>query len=71
LNDSRFDSFNDWIIIYQVFLNEIYNLEIFNEYSKQSSHYNEHNNNKIMNNYKPRADGYKLGTLYKMFKEDN
>ena len=24
-----------------------------------------------MNNYKPREDGYKLGTLYKMLKEDN
>ena len=71
LKVSRFDNFDDWIIIYQVFLNEDFNLEIFNEYSKRSKNYNEQNNNKIMNNYKPREDGYKIGTLYKMLKEDN
>jgi len=71
LNKSRFDNFDDWIIIYQIFLNENFNLEIFNEYSKRSKNYNEEKNNKIMNNYKPRENGYKLGTLYKMLKEDN
>ena len=52
-------------------LNEGYPLDIFTEYSKKSSKYDEVRNRSRLQSYKKCEDGLKKATLYKFLKEDN
>jgi P4 family phage/plasmid primase-like protien len=71
LNPSRFDNYKDWFVIACVFVNEQYDLKIFDEYSRKCKGYNKDNNNSIINGLKKDANGYKVASLYYMLKTDN
>jgi len=71
LNPSRFDTYKDWFIIACVFINEKYDLKIFDEYSKKSKGYNKQGNDNIINSLKSQSNGYRIASLYYMLKKDN
>jgi P4 family phage/plasmid primase-like protien len=71
LQSYRFENFKYWFIIACVFVNEKYDLKIFDEYSKKYKGYDKEANDNIINNLRKTENGYKLATLYFMLKEDN
>jgi P4 family phage/plasmid primase-like protien len=74
LNSYRCNDYDDWLKIAMIFVNERLPLDLFDDFSKQSKHYNEHGNASIINNLMKKShSGPKLGlpTLYQMLKEDN
>jgi P4 family phage/plasmid primase-like protien len=71
LNPERFNNYGDWFIIACVFVNEEYDLQIFDEYSRKGKGYNKEKNNKIINSLKRNNNGYRIATLYYMLKNDN
>lgn len=71
LNESRFDSYHDWFKIACIFVNEDYNLSIFDKFSKKGSNYNKTSNDNIIKKLKKNEKGYRISTLYFMLKEDN
>ena len=67
----RFQNFNDWISIYWTFLNEKFDMDLFEQYSKKHyKKYNKEANEKIYKTSKP-CDGFKIATLYHYVHEDN
>lgn len=72
LHDKRFRNYDFWIILYMIFINEKYPLEIFDEYSKKrgGKKYDKINNDKITKNIVPK-EGYTIATLYFWLKSDN
>ena len=71
LNPERFDLYSSWLIIGWIFINEGWDMKLFDEYSQKSEKYNKNNNEKILKNCKPNYKGYRIATLYKWLKEDN
>lgn len=71
LSIGRFDNMNDWLTIAMIFINENYDLEIFNKYSKKSAKYDEAGNKKIISSLKKNENGYRKSTLYYFLKEDS
>jgi len=71
LNVKRFDNYDDWFKIACVFVNENYDLNIFDKFSKNSSSYNKIGNDNIIKRLKKNEKGYRVSTLYFMLKEDN
>lgn len=70
LSPERFNKYIYWIVIYYIFINENYDLKIFEEFSKKSKKYNKLDNDKILKNIQPKK-GYTISTLYFWLKEDN
>jgi len=71
LKPKRFQDYNLWMSIYWTFLNEGFDLKMFNEYSeKHYKDYDEEKNNIIFASSTPR-NGFKIATLYHYLKEDN
>ena len=70
LDVSRFSDYNNWLNLYFIFINEELDMNIFYEFSKKSSKYNEHNNNTILKNIKCKP-GLTIKTLYYWLKQDN
>jgi hypothetical protein len=67
----RFINYNEWISIYWTFLNENYDMELFEQYSKKHyPNYNKENNDKILKGSSP-CKGFKIATLYHYVKQDN
>ena len=73
INKNRFENYGDWFKIACIFVNENYDLNIFDNYCKNSKGYNKENNNLIIENLKKNdnSKGYKIATLYHMLKIDN
>lgn len=71
LDDKRLNNYDDWFKIACIFVNEGYDLSIFDKYSKKSSKYNKSNNDILLRTLKKNCNGYKIATLYFMLKEDN
>lgn len=72
LKKIRFENFDYWLILYFIFINEAYDLNIFDLYSKNrgGKKYNKEKNEAILKNIKPKK-GYTIATLYLWLKEDN
>ena len=72
LNTKRWKNYEDWKNIGMVFVNEGYNLSIFDDFSKKSKEkYDRDQNEKIINGFKCKKNGLTVSTLYAMLKEDN
>ena len=71
LNKKRFNDFEDWFKIYCTFINEGYDLNIFETLSKTSKKYNKENNKKILSSIKPQLNGYNKRTLLNLLKDDD
>jgi P4 family phage/plasmid primase-like protien len=71
LKNERFDNYGDWFTIACVFVNEGYDLRIFDKYSQKGKGYNKESNNKIIHSLKKDTNGYRIATLYYMLKNDN
>ena len=71
LKKERFETYKDWFVIACVFVNENYDLKIFDEYSKKCKGYNKEANDNIINNLKSQSNGYRIASLYYMLKHDN
>ena len=72
LNSSRWNDYNEWLILYCIFLNENLPKGIFDKYSKKHSNkYDETLNKKVLSSLTPIEKGYRIGTLFQMLKEDN
>lgn len=71
LNPNRFIKYDSWLILYFIFKNEDFDLNLFNEFSKKYyPAFDETKNTEILNKIKPRV-GYTKATLYYWLKEDN
>ena len=72
LKNIRFENYDYWLILYFIFVNEGYDLEIFDLYSKKrgGKKYDKQKNDSILKNIKPKK-GYTIATLYLWLKEDN
>lgn len=70
LDSKRFNNYGEWFKIACIFVNEGYDLSLFDKYSKESKKYNKASNDAIINKLK-KGNGYKIATLYFMLKEDN
>lgn len=71
LDISRFEKYSDWFTIGCVFINEGYDLNIFDKFSSKCNNYNKELNDKIIQNLKKDVNGYRVATLYYMLKKDN
>ena len=71
LSVKRFDNYNDWLVMAMIFVNEGYDLKIFDHFSQRSKKYNKEGNEKIINGLKKNSNGYTLNTLYFWLKNDN
>jgi P4 family phage/plasmid primase-like protien len=71
LDKSRFNNYDEWLKLYFIFVNENYDLDIFDDYSSSCSNYNKENNKLILKNIKHKSDGYTKSSLYYWLKEDN
>jgi P4 family phage/plasmid primase-like protien len=71
LDKSRFNNYDEWLKLYFIFVNENYDLELFDNYSSSCSNYNKNNNKSILQNIKQKSDGYTKASLYYWLKEDN
>lgn len=71
LDVKRWSNYNDWLSIYFIFINENFNIDIFNEYSKKSNKYvSKEANEQYLRNITIK-DGLKVATLWFYLKEDN
>ena len=71
IKKSRFENYGDWFKIACIFVNEKYDLNIFDNYCKNCKGYNKENNKIIIDGLKLDIKGYKVATLYQMLKTDN
>ena len=71
LNENRWNTYEDWIKIYMIFVNENLDLDLFNTYSKKSSKYNKEKNDKFLKSIRSINKGLTLASLFFMLKEDN
>jgi putative DNA primase/helicase len=71
LDVKRFENYGDWFTIACIFVNENYDLNIFDEYSKNYKGYDKQSNDKIISSLKKDTNGYRVATLYHMVKKDN
>ena len=72
IKKSRFENYNDWFKIACIFVNENYDLDIFENYCKNCKGYNKENNNLIIENLKKNdKKGFTIASLYNMLKTDN
>jgi len=71
LDIKRLNNYDDWFKIACIFVNEGYDLSIFDKYSKKSPKYNKSSNDNLLRTLKKNCNGYKIATLYFMLKEDN
>jgi P4 family phage/plasmid primase-like protien len=71
LKIERFSNYGDWFAIACVFVNEGFDLKIFDKYSQKGKGYNKEVNTKIINSLKKDSNGYRIATLYYMLKNDN
>ncbi len=72
LDEKRFVKYCFWLILYFIFINEGYDIEIFDYYSQKrgGNKYNKEKNEQLLKNIVP-IKGYKIATLYFWLKEDN
>lgn len=73
LKSERFNSYNYWFIMACIFVNENYDLNIFDSYSMKYKGYNKESNDNIINSIKKSINktGYTEATLYYWLKKDN
>ena len=71
IKKSRFENYGDWFKIACIFVNEKYDLNIFDNYSKNCKGYDKEKNKIIIDGLKLDIKGYKVATLYQMLKNDN
>lgn len=71
LDSKRFNDYSDWFKIACIFVNENFDLNLFDKYSQNSSKYDNKMNDMIIKNLKKSSNGYRIATLYFMLKEDN
>jgi hypothetical protein len=73
LNEERFNNYDDWLKMGEIFINCDLDLNIFDEYSKSKSpkKYNKSKNNNIIKGLKKMEDGPKIPTLLYYLKNDN
>jgi P4 family phage/plasmid primase-like protien len=71
LDSSRWDDYDTWIKLCFLFINEGYDIKIFENYSKKSKHYKQNKNDSIINSTKVKNDGgIKTASLIHWVKED-
>lgn len=72
LNKKRYQLYSYWLILYFVFVNENFSLDLFDAYSKKfgGKKYDKEKNYNILKNIKPQKS-YTIATLYYWLKEDN
>lgn len=72
LDEKRYIEYSYWLILYFIFINENYDLELFDLYSEKRGleKYDKIKNNNILKNIVPKK-GYTISTLYFWLKEDN
>jgi P4 family phage/plasmid primase-like protien len=73
LKPERFNSYNYWFIMACIFVNENYDLKIFDNYCMKYKGYNKENNDAIINGIQKSNNktGYTEATLYYWLKKDN
>ena len=71
LAPSRFQNYDEWLSIYWTFMNEKFDMDLYEQYSKKHyAGYNKEKNDKVLKASKP-CEGFKVATLYHYLHEDN
>ena len=71
LDKSRFGYFDSWRDLLFIFINENWNISIFDKYVAQCNNYDKKRNFEIIKSIKPNENGLKRNTLYYWLKQDD
>ena len=71
LDKVRFGYFDSWRDLLFIFINENWNISIFDKYVAQCNNYNKKRNFEIIKSIKPNENGLKRNTLYYWLKQDD